>query len=243
MSTVLILGATSDIGNAIARKFALNKYNIQLAARSVAPLQIIQSDIAIRYNVECTAHAFDALNFLQHHQFYEQLQPKPDITICVFGYMNDNELVINNQEETLRTIHSNYTGAVSILNIIAQDYASKKKGVIAGISSVAGERGRQSNYIYGSAKAGFTAYLSGLRNKMYHHNVHVLTVLPGFVYTKMTEHLSLPALLTASPEQVADAVYKAVEKKKNVLYVKWFWRWIMYIIKFIPEAIFKKKKL
>ncbi|MBX2925311.1 MAG: SDR family oxidoreductase [Chitinophagaceae bacterium] len=243
MPTVLILGATSDIGNAIARKFASNKYNLHLGARSVQSLQAICTDLSIRYNIECTAHDFDALDFSKHHSFYEQLHPKPDITICVFGYMNDNEVVINSQEETLRTIHTNYTGAVSILNIVAQEYASQKKGTIAGISSVAGERGRQSNYIYGSAKAGFTAYLSGLRNKMYHSNVHVLTVLPGFVYTKMTEHLTLPKLLTASADQVANAVYNAVQRKKNVIYVKWFWRWIMYIIKWIPESIFKKKTL
>ncbi|HTR29705.1 MAG TPA: SDR family NAD(P)-dependent oxidoreductase, partial [Puia sp.] len=114
-----------------------------------------------------------------------------------------------------------------------------------GISSVAGERGRQSNYFYGSAKAGFTAYLSGLRNRLFHKGVHVLTVQPGFVNTKMTENMPLPgpALLVASPELVADVVYKAVIKKKNVVYVKWFWRWIMLLVKSIPESLFKKLKL
>lgn len=243
MPTVLILGATSDIGAAIAQKYAASKYNVQLAARSTQSLQAIATDLSIRHNTECKTFEFDALNFANHAGFYEQLQPKPDVTICVFGYMNDNELVIKNQEETLRTIHTNYTGAVSILNIIAQQYSAQKQGTIVGISSVAGERGRQSNYIYGSAKAGFTTYLSGLRNKMHHCNVHVLTVLPGFVYTKMTEHLTLPKFLTASPNQVANAVFNAVQRKKNVIYVKWFWRWIMCIIKFIPESIFKKKKL
>jgi short-subunit dehydrogenase len=112
-----------------------------------------------------------------------------------------------------------------------------------GISSVAGNRGRQSNYIYGSAKAGFTAYLSGLRNKLYHSKVHVLTVLPGFVNTRMTENLNLPKLLTAQPDEVGAAIYKAVKNKKDVLYVKWFWRWIMLIITSIPESMFKKRKL
>jgi short-subunit dehydrogenase len=108
---------------------------------------------------------------------------------------------------------------------------------------VAGERGRQSNYFYGSAKAGFTAYLSGLRNRLFTEKVHVLTVKPGFVYTKMTENLPLPKLLTAVPEDVAKVVYSGVMKKKNVVYVKWFWRWIMLIIKSIPEFMFKKMKL
>jgi short-subunit dehydrogenase len=140
-------------------------------------------------------------------------------------------------------IHTNYTGAVSILNVVSRYYEQQKEGVIVGISSVAGERGRQSNYIYGSAKAGFTAYLSGLRNRMFREGVHVLSVQPGFVYTRMTENLKLPALLTAKPEDVGAAVYSAVEKKKNIIYVKWFWRWIMLIITSIPEFIFKKLKL
>ena len=157
--------------------------------------------------------------------------------------MSDNITAVKDWNETAKMINSNYTGAVSILNIIAEDYAAKKSGTIVGISSVAGERGRQSNYIYGSAKAGFTAYLSGLRNRLYHDNVHVVTVLPGFVNTKMTAELNLPPLLTANPEQVADAVEKAIRKKQNVVYVKWFWKWIMMIIKSIPENMFKKKKL
>jgi decaprenylphospho-beta-D-erythro-pentofuranosid-2-ulose 2-reductase len=243
MPTVLILGATSDIGFAIARKFASEKYNVQLAARNTNLLQPFQSDLQIRYGVQCSLHSFNALDFNSHADFYHTLIPKPDVTVYVIGYMNDNEKVITDWDESLRTINTNYTGAVSILNIIASDYASHKSGTIVGISSVAGNRGRQSNYIYGSAKAAFTAYLSGLRNKLYHDNVHVMTVLPGFVYTKMTEHLKLPPLLTANPENVAVAIYNGVRTKRDVLYVKWFWKWIMMIITTIPESIFKKKKL
>lgn len=243
MATVLVLGATSDIGFAIAKKFALEKYDIQLAARNVEQLKPFQSDIEIRYGVSCSIHEFDATNFETHSSFYHSLSPRPDIAIYVIGYMNDNEKVIGDWNESVKTINANYTGAVSILNIIAQDYIQKQNGTIVGISSVAGKRGRQSNYIYGSAKAAFTAYLSGLRNKLFHSKVHVLTVLPGFVFTKMTEHLQLPKLLTARPEEVADSVYNGVKKKKNVVYVKWFWKWIMLIITSIPESIFKKKKL
>jgi decaprenylphospho-beta-D-erythro-pentofuranosid-2-ulose 2-reductase len=243
MPTVLILGATSDMGFAIAKKFAAEKYTIQLAGRNTSQLEPLRSDLQIRYEVSCTIHSFDAVNFHTHDSFYKSLQPAPDVTICVVGYMNDNEKVINDQSETLKTIHTNYTGPVSILNIVAADYAVRKQGTIAGISSVAGMRGRQSNYLYGSAKAGFTAYLSGLRNKLFHDNVHVVTVLPGFVYTKMTAHLNLPKLLTAQPQDVGNAVYDAVRKKKNIIYVKWFWRWIMLIIVSVPEFVFKKKKL
>lgn len=243
MSTVLIIGATSDIGFAIAKKFASEKYSVQLAARNAEQLKPFQSDIEIRYGVSCAVYTFEAANFETHSSFYSSLIPKPDVTIYVIGYMNDNEAAIKNWNESLKTINANYTGAVSILNVVAADYAQKNNGVIVGISSVAGERGRQSNYVYGSAKAAFTTYLSGLRNKMYHHGVHVVTIIPGFVYTKMTEHLKLPKLLTAKPEEVASSVYNAVKTKKNIVYVKWFWRLIMLIICSIPEPIFKKKKL
>ncbi|HYK57516.1 MAG TPA: SDR family oxidoreductase [Flavisolibacter sp.] len=243
MSTILILGATSDIGFAVAKKFASEKYDVQLAGRNPEQLKPLQSDLQIRYGIHCSIHSFDAMHMDSHPSFYESLSPKPDVTVYVIGYMNDNEKVIANWSETLRTIHTNYTGAVSILNIISADYAGNCSGTIVGISSVAGNRGRQSNYIYGSAKAAFTAYLSGLRNKLFHAKVHVMTVLPGFVYTKMTEHLKLPALLTAKPDDVANAIYKGVRKKKDVIYVKWFWRWIMLIITSLPEGMFKKKKL
>jgi short-subunit dehydrogenase len=243
MPTVLILGAASDIAIAIAKKFAAHNYNIQLAARNTEQLKPLQSDIHIRYHVECSAHIFDALAFSSHQQFFSSLSPKPDVTICVFGIMEDEEKAFENFDITHRMIDTNYTGAVSILNIIANYYSSQKQGTIVGISSVAGERGRQSKLIYGSAKAAFSAYLAGLRNKLFKDNVHVVSVKPGFVYTKMTEELKLPKPLTAQPSEVADAVYNAVIKKKNTVYVKWMWKWIMLIIKNIPEFQFKKMNI
>ncbi|WP_295123646.1 SDR family oxidoreductase [uncultured Chitinophaga sp.] len=243
MPTVLILGAGSDMAVAVARKFAKQKYDLQLAGRNVSLLEALKNDLNIRYGVNTEAVAFDALDFASHTGFYNSLAVKPDITICVFGYLGDQEKGQADWTEAARILHTNYTGAVSILNVVAEDYAAKKQGLIVGISSVAGERGRQSNYLYGSAKAGFTAYLSGLRNRLFHQGVHVLSVQPGFVATRMTENLQLPGLLTAKPEQVAEDIYKAVNKKKNTIYTKWFWRYIMLIIKSVPEFMFKKLKL
>jgi decaprenylphospho-beta-D-erythro-pentofuranosid-2-ulose 2-reductase len=243
METVLILGATSDIGIAIAKKFAAEKYNIQLAARNPAQLDALQSDIKIRYGVECSLHAFDAVQFHTHAAFFEGLNPKPGITITVFGVMHEEEDAFNDWAFTQRMINTNYTGAVSILNIAAKHYIADKKGTIIGISSVAGDRGRASKLIYGSSKAAFNAYLSGLRNKCFKENVHVMTVKPGFVYTRMTENMPLPKPLTSTPAQVAEIIYRGFEKKKNVIYIKWFWRYIMLIIKNIPEFQFKKMKL
>ncbi|MGV3768281.1 MAG: SDR family oxidoreductase [Chitinophagaceae bacterium] len=243
MPTVLILGASSDMAGAIAMKYASKGYAVQLAARKPERLKAMASDLSIRNNITCTLHDFDAADFSAHQAFFQSLPVKPDVTICVFGLLGVQETAEQHWQEAEAIIHTNYTGAVSILNIVANHYQSTGKGAIAGISSVAGERGRMSNYLYGSAKAGFTAYLSGLRNRLFHHKVHVATIQPGFVYTRMTENMPLPKLLTGHPEDVAAAVYKAVERKQNVVYVKWFWKWIMLIIKMIPEFMFKKMKL
>ncbi|HXD77460.1 MAG TPA: SDR family oxidoreductase [Puia sp.] len=243
MPTLLILGATSDMATAIARKFAAAGYDIQLAARNAGRLRPLQSDLEIRYSVTCTLHEFDAAGLAGHAAFLAGLPALPDVSICVFGYLGDQQKAETDWKECERILTVNYVGAVSILNLIAAEYAARHGGIIVGISSVAGERGRQSNYFYGSAKAGFTAYLSGLRNRLYHQQVHVLTVQPGFVYTKMTEGMPLPRPLTATPEIVGAAVYHAVSKKKNVIYVKWMWRWIMLVIRSIPEPLFKKLKL
>ncbi|RFS19057.1 short-chain dehydrogenase [Chitinophaga silvatica] len=243
MPSVLLLGAGSDMAVALARKFASEKFDIQLAGRNTSALEPMKLDLQVRYGIKASVHAFDAQDYNSHASFFSQLPEVPAVTICVFGYLGDQEKAQQNWLEASRIIETNYTGAVSILNIISQQYAQSGNGTIIGISSVAGERGRQSNYLYGSAKAGFTAYLSGLRNRLFKYNVHVLSVLPGFVDTQMTQHLTLPPLLTAQPEAVANSIYKAFKSKKNVLYVKWHWKYIMLIIKLIPEAIFKKLSL
>jgi decaprenylphospho-beta-D-erythro-pentofuranosid-2-ulose 2-reductase len=243
MATVLILGATSDIGVAIAKKFASVKFDIQLAARKPELLKPLESDIHIRYGANCSSLAFNALEYETHSEFFNSLQPKPDISICVFGLLEDEEKSFDDWDLTKRMIDTNYTGAVSILNIIAKYYISRKEGTIIGISSVAGDRGRASKLIYASAKAAFTTYLAGLRNKCFKEQVHVMTVQPGFVYTKMTENQQLPKAITSTPEQVANIIYNAYLKKKDVIYVKWYWRYIMKIIQIIPEFQFKKMKL
>lgn len=243
MAYVLILGATSDIALEIAKKYAGEGYDLHLAGRKISQLERIKNDLCVRYERDVKVCSFDALRYENHQAFYKQLYPEPEITVLVFGAMYEEEEAIKDWTLASKMIHTNYTGAVSILNIIANDYIKKAAGTIIGISSVAGDRGRKSKLIYGSAKAAFSTYLSGLRNWCAHHEVHVMSVKPGFVATQMTEHLNLPKSLTAQPDQVAKAVFNAVKKKKNVIYVKWFWRYIMLIIKLIPEPIFKKLNL
>jgi decaprenylphospho-beta-D-erythro-pentofuranosid-2-ulose 2-reductase len=240
---VLILGATSDVAIACAHEFAKHGYDLYLAGRDMTVLGDHAADLQIRYQVKAKAVAFDALQFEQHIAFYKALDPQPEITVCVFGLLGNQAESEKNWTECKAVIDSNYTGAVSILNCVANDYETNGKGTIVGISSVAGERGRQSNYIYGSAKAGFTAYLSGLRNRLVSSGVHVVTVKPGFIYTRMTEGLKLPKPVTANPGHLGRAVFNAVKKRKNVIYVLPVWRLIMMIIRNIPEGIFKKLKL
>lgn len=241
--TVLILGGTSDIGIAIAKEFAGNDFTIHLAGRNMDYLHRIAKDVAIRNNSEVKPVFFEATDFDSHRGFYNALAPRPDVCICIFGYLGNQSMAETDWTEAGKIIDINYKGAVSILNIAAEDFAARGEGSVIGISSVAGDRGRQSNYFYGSAKAGFTSYLSGLRNRLYRKGVQVLTVKPGFVATKMTEGLDLPAKLTAKPEQVARAVYQAYRKKKDVIYVLGTWKYIMLLIRNIPEAIFKRLNL
>ena len=148
----------------------------------------------------------------------------------------DIELVSN-------IIRSNFEGPASIFSIFANLFEQRGSGTLVGISSVAGERGRAKNYIYGSSKAGFTVFLSGLRNRLAMRGVHVVTVLPGFVATKMTNNIRLPKKITAQPAQVGRAIFNAVKKKTNIVYVSPIWRILMMIIRNIPEQIFKKMKL
>lgn len=243
MQTVLILGAASDIAEAVAYAYAERGDEVVLAARNVSRLERTRADMEVRFGRSPLLAEFDAVDFDAHPAFYQSLPKAPGTVVCVFGFMDENEKALSDFTTAKRTIDVNYTGAVSILNIAAADMAAKGKGTIVGISSVAGERGRQSNFIYGSAKAGFTAYLSGLRNYLFHKGVHVLTVKPGFVNTKMTAGLPLNPKLTAQPSQIARDVLRAADKKKNVLYSLWMWKYIMAIIRNIPEGVFKKLKM
>jgi decaprenylphospho-beta-D-erythro-pentofuranosid-2-ulose 2-reductase len=240
MKNVLILGATSDMAQAISKKFSAEGWSLTLAALEPELLQPIANDLQVRSVAQVQALEFDATDFSSHRNFYDSLETKPDAVICVFGYMGDQLSARTDFDEVRKTIEVNYAGAVSILNVVAGDFEKRGSGSIAAISSVAGDRGRQSNYIYGSAKAGLTAYLSGLRNRLAKSGVHVMTVKPGFCRTKMTENLELPGALTATPDQVANAVFQGLEKKRNVVYTLWMWRWIMLVIRHIPEFIFKK---
>lgn len=243
--TLLVLGAKSDIAQAVAHEFARNGFDAILAARNAADesLAAIKTDFEIRRGVKAYAAEFDAEDFDSHARFYADLPAPPDVVLCAFGYLGEQSEAEKDWSETARIINANYVGAVSILNVAANDFENRKTGCIIGISSVAGERGRASNYIYGSAKSGFSVFLDGLRHRLSRANVNVITVKPGFVDTKMTAGMDLPKPLTAKPTQLAKAIFNAYRKKKATLYYLPAWRFIMFVIRNVPEFIFKKTKL
>ncbi|MBK6266516.1 SDR family oxidoreductase [Marivirga sp. S37H4] len=240
---VLILGATSDMAKALAELLARKGYQLFLASRNIKRLEAFAADLTIRREIKPELIEFDATDFASHQDFYKGLSHRPDWVISFFGYLGDQNLAQQDWAESHKIIDSNYSGMVSILNIVAEDMEKRKQGTIVGVSSVAGDRGRQSNYIYGSAKAALTTYLGGLRNRLYKSGVHVMTVKPGFAATKMTYGLDLPKAITANPHQIAKGIVKGIDKKRNTIYILFVWRFIMLIIKNIPEAIFKKLKL
>lgn len=243
--TVLILGATSAIARGTAAAFASQGYSLYLAGRDEQELQRDAADMQVRYGVAVNFGTFDAEHYEQHQEFLEQVNSAVDSlegVVVAFGYLGAQEKAAVDFNETLAIINRNYVGAVSILNLCAQQLESAGKGFIVGIASVAGDRGRQSNYTYGSAKGAFALYLQGLRNRLSSSGVKVLTVKPGFVDTGMTFGLE-GMFLVATPQYVGERIARAVQRGKDVLYVPWFWRYIMLIITHIPERIFKRLSL
>jgi hypothetical protein len=242
-SSILILGGRSDIGLAVAYRFALKGYSIQLAARNYKDLEVYKSDIELRHAVKVSIHEFDAIDVDSHQTFASSLPFMPDIIICAIGLLGGQSDGKYQPYSAIEVMQSNFIGPANIIGIFANIFEERGSGVIVGISSVAGDRGRASNFVYGSGKAGFSAFLSGLRNRLAKKGVHVITILPGFVDTRMTDGMKLPRKLTAQTSDVARVIENAIQKKQNVVYVKTIWRLIMFIIKSIPEGIFKLMKL
>ena len=240
--TALILGGRSDIGRAIAHRFAADGYTVALAARNADSLETDKADIALRYNVSVSLHELDVLDTAKMTQFVDELGMLPDVVVSVVGLLGDQAENETDLEKATRVMRSNYEGPALLLGIFANLFEQRGSGTLVGVSSVAGDRGRAANYVYGSAKAGFTAFLSGLRNRLAGKGVHVVTIKPGFVRTQMTEGMKLPAPLTAAPEEVAEATLKAVRKKQSTVYTRPVWLLIMFIIRHLPEPIFKKMK-
>jgi short-subunit dehydrogenase len=241
---VVVVGSTSAIARATANEFAKRGWAVAVAARDEEENELIAADIRVRHDGEAHALPFDAEDFESHEAFMDRceraLDARIDGVVVCFGYMEEQDQAQKDFAIARRTVDVNYTAAISILERFAALFEKRQRGFIGAVSSVAGDRGRQSNYIYGSAKAGLSIYLEGLRNRLHHVGVPVTTIKPGFVDTKMSWG-QVP--FAASPESAGRAVVNAIEKKKNVVYVPFFWRYIMLLIRHIPEWQFKKMKM
>lgn len=241
-NSVLIVGATSDIGKEIVQCYAKLGCELYVTGCDMPRLNSITKSIQEKYPIKILEYKLDITDYASHSSFVESLPKLPDTVVCCVGYSKDQEKSLVDFSEAYQTMSVNYVGVVSLLNLFANQYQKQKSGSIIAISSVAGVRGRQMNFLYGSAKAGLSTYLSGLRNRLFSYNVSVTTILLGPVYTRLTKNHKLMPLLTGKPEQVAEKIVDAGQKKKGDVYILWHWRWIMLIIQLIPEFIFKRLK-
>ena len=241
---LLLVGATSDIGHATALRYAQAGWHVLLTARDPEAAARNRDDIATRTGATVEVLRLEIGESDGFAAFVDGLPELPDTVVCAVGELGEQARAQAESDHAAHVMQVNFTGPALLLGIVADRFERRGSGTIVGISSVAGDRGRGSNYVYGSAKAGFTAFLSGLRNRLAPSGVHVLTVKPGFVRTRMTRGLKLPPLLTAEPQEVGDAIFRAAEESRaNVVYVRRIWRLVMTVIGAIPEPIFKKLKL
>jgi short-subunit dehydrogenase len=244
---ILILGATSGIAKELSRRLAARGCSLVLAGRDPAELGKLAADLRLRSEGRVVIEAFDALDFAGHDAFVERCLSRPEpidgVVLC-YGSLPDQRQTETDPEEARRAIEINFTSAVTILSRFANYLERRGSGFLAAISSVAGDRGRQSNYTYGASKAGLTAYLQGLRNRLHRSGVRVLTIEPGFVDTRMTlGRVNADSPLVARPERIARDIDRAIRWRRNTIYTPWFWRPIMLVIRLVPECVFKRLRL
>jgi decaprenylphospho-beta-D-erythro-pentofuranosid-2-ulose 2-reductase len=243
--TILIVGATSSLARAFAAQVARDGANLVLCGRNQGEVERIALDLSVRFCCQTAFSPFEARATDEHEAFFNDAVAKFGSLEGMFvavGELGDQKEAEREFGAAKSIIESNYLGVVSLLTHAGNYFEGKRRGFIAAVGSVAGDRGRQSNYVYGSAKAGLATYLSGLRNRLTKSNVQVITVKPGFLDTKMTFGKA-GLFLVASPNQAAQEVYRGIERQCSVIYVPSFWRLVMLIIRSIPERVFVQMKL
>lgn len=243
-TTWIILGATSSMARAFARAVAAEGAGVILGGRDAAELAALAADCRLRGARLAEPALFDAREPATFAPLVARAEAEEgEINAAVFvGSMPEQAAIDADPGLIDGVVADSFTGPARFLQLLAPVMEARGQGTVVGVGSVAGDRGRLGNYVYGAAKAGFATYLSGLRNRLTRAGGHVVTVKPGFVDTAMT--WGLPGLfLVASPEAVAADLLKAVGKRRNVIYTPFFWRWIMLIIRHIPEPVFKKMKI
>ncbi|MCS4099964.1 SDR family oxidoreductase [Salinibacter ruber] len=245
-ANVLIAGATSTIARHTAGQLAARGARLHLAARDEAEAERIGQDLAVRRGAEVSWDSFEATDYEGHERLLDRATEAMgglDGLLVAVGMLGDQARAEADPEHLREVIEVNYSAPASLITATANRFEKQGRGWIAALSSVAGDRGRPTNYAYGSAKAGLTAFLEGLRGRLYESGVHVLTAKPGPTDTKMTFGMDDPPPLMAEPERVAGQVAQAIEEEKDLCYAPPIWRYIMAAIRLIPTPLFKKLDL
>ncbi len=241
----LILGATSAIAQETAKLLAGDGDRLFLVGRNPEKLRVVVEDLAVRSSAKVDHLVADLVEVGRHEEIVERAAAALDgldTVIVAHGVLGDQQLAERDFAEVERVVRANFSSAASLLTIVARRFAQQGGGTIVGISSVAGDRGRQSNYVYGASKGALSLFLEGLRNRLHPHGVTVITVKPGFVDTPMTAHLARGPLF-ASPTTVARGIRRAMMRGRSVVYLPWFWQPLMLVVRWIPEPLFKRMKL
>jgi short-subunit dehydrogenase len=245
MKKVIVFGGASAIATEIEKLFAAEGAELCLLDTKMSRLQAVRDDILARYKTRIELIEFNALDFGNHNQAFHQAVETlggVDIVLVAYGTLPNQEKAQNDIEYAIEHFNINATSIISLSSIVANYFEEKGSGTLAVISSVAGDRGRKSNYLYGSAKGAISIFLQGLRNRLSRKNVSVITIKPGIVDTPMTAHLP-KNFLFAKVDVVARSIFEGINALKDIIYVPGYWRLIMCVIKHIPETIFKRLNL
>ncbi len=242
---MLIIGATSAIASEAAKVFAARGARLFLTGRDPAKLGAVADDLRVRGAAQVETALLDVVNIAQHSAVVEQATTRwggLDVALIAHGVLPEQRRCQESAPETVRVLEVNFTATVALLTLLANGFESQRRGCIAVITSVAGDRGRRSNYVYGAAKGGLHTFLQGLRSRLYPVGVSVVEIKPGLVDTPMTAHLA-KHLLFASSRRVGRAVHRAIVQGRDIVYVPWFWRLVMLGVKLVPERVFKRLTL
>ena len=242
---ILILGANSAIARAAARIWAAPGHQIYIVGRDKTKLEVLTQDLKIRSKGQVFSEALDLTDSGQHQALLSRVKAalgSIDLVFMAHGVLGEQADCEKSWSESLKIIDANFLSQASLLTLVANDFETTGKGQIAVITSVAGDRGRAKNYVYGAAKGALSIFLSGLRNRLAIKNISVTDFKLGFVDTPMTVHYT-KGPIWASPESVAQGIVSAIDRKKDIVYLPWFWCWIMLVIRMIPEKIFKRMKI
>jgi short-subunit dehydrogenase len=242
---VLIIGATSAIAAETAKAYAEDRARLFLTGRNAGKLASVRDDLRVRGATQVDTEVLDVSQISRHREVIEAAIGTLgglDVALIAHGTLPDQAACQQRVADTSEALHVNFIATIALLTELANYFEAQRNGCIAVITSVAGDRGRQSNYVYGAAKGGVERFLQGLRNRLYRSGVAVVTIKPGFVATPMTAGMK-QSPLAANARRVGRSIYRAIEHRRDVVYIPWFWRPLMIVIKSLPERIFKRLQL